>query len=100
VSEESISYEAVDPILQPWSAAHTIHVFTEYKDEPVRTMDIVSDNGSKIQIWIDPPTSDSLVSVHVWDYSSRRRDLSAPLADLATLLDDSFAQATVWLSEK
>ena len=94
-----MSYELVDQVLEPWSSAHRLHFYTEYKDEPVRSMDMVGGNGSKVQIWIDPVSNNGIVSVHLWDYGSRRRHLSGPVADLSKLLDAAHQEATEWLSE-
>jgi hypothetical protein len=94
-----MSYELVDQILEPWSSAHQLRVATEYKDEPVRSMDMVGGKDSKVQIWIDPVSPDGIVSVHLWDYHSRRKQLSGPVVDLHKLLDAAHQEATEWLSE-
>lgn len=94
-----MSYELVDEVLEPWSSAHRLHVYTEYKDEPVRSMDMVGSKGSKVQIWIDPVSADGIVSVQIWDHHSRRRDLSGPVADLGKLLNTAHQEATEWLSD-
>jgi hypothetical protein len=94
-----MSYERVDQILGPWSSAHQLHVYTEYKDEPVRSMDMVGRNDAKVQIWIDPVSPDGIVSVQLWDYRSRRNQLSGPVVDLNRLLDAAYEEATEWLSE-
>ncbi len=94
-----MSYELVDQILKPWSSAHQLHVYTEYKDEAVRSMDMVGDKDSKVQIWIDPVSPDGVVSVHLWDYHRRRKQLSGPVVDLNKLLDAAYQEATEWLSE-
>jgi hypothetical protein len=94
-----MSYELVDKVLGPWSSAHELHVYTEYKDEPVRSMNMVGGKGSKVQLWIDPASSDGIVSVHLWDYGIRRYQLTGPVVDLNKLLDAAYQEAIAWLSE-
>ncbi len=92
-------YDLVDQVLGPWSAAHQLHVSTEFKDEPVRSIEMVGGNDSRVQIWIDPASADGAVSVHLWDYHDRRNELSGPVADLNSVLDAAYQLATEWLDE-
>ena len=94
-----MGYELVDQVLEPWSSARHLHIYSEYKNESVRSIDIVGHNDSKVQIWIDPPSADGIVKVHLWDYGSRREEWSGPIIYLNTLLDGAYELATEWLDE-
>jgi hypothetical protein len=94
-----MSYELVDEVLESWCSAHQVQVSTEYKGEPVRSIQMVGAKHSRIQIWVDPVSPAGIVSVHVWDYRSRRKELSGPVVDLNTLLDGAYQLATKWLDQ-
>jgi len=42
-----MSYKILDPILEHWVKTHSLHVHTIYKDEEVRSIDIVSPAGKR-----------------------------------------------------
>jgi hypothetical protein len=92
-----MSYELVDEVLESWCSAHQLQVSTEYKGEPVRSIQIVGAKHSKIQIWVDPVSPAGIVSVHLWDYHSQRKEFSGPVDDLNTLLEEAYQLATKWL---
>jgi hypothetical protein len=92
-----MEYELVDQVLEPWSSAHKLQVSTEYKDEPVRSIQMVGVKDSRVQIWVDPVSPAGIVTVHLWDYQSRRKEFSGPVVDLSTLLDKAHQLATKWL---
>jgi hypothetical protein len=92
-----MSYELVDEILESWCSAHQLQVSTEYKGEPVHSIQIVGPKHSKIQIWVDPVSPMGIVRVHLWDYHSQRKEFSGPVDDLNTLLEEAYQLATKWL---
>jgi hypothetical protein len=94
-----MSYELVDEVLESWSSAHQLQVSTEYKGEPVRSIQIVGAKDSRIQIWVDPVSPAGIVSVHVWDYYRRRKEFSGPVGDLNRLLEGAYQLATRWLDQ-
>src|SRR5947209_16462373 len=61
------SFALVDPAINEWCSTHSLHLFTDYKDYDVRSVDIVGSNGKKCQVWIDPPENEN-VTVHVCPY--------------------------------
>ncbi len=92
-----MGYELVDQVLERWSAAHKLQVSTAYKDEPVRSIQMVGVKHSRVQIWVDPVSPAGIVSVHLWDYHRRRKEFSGPVDDLNTLLEKAYQLATKWL---
>ena len=93
-----MSYETIDPTITEWAAQHGLHIFTKYRDEEVRSMDLVGPNGRKCQLWIDTPDPSGNVGVHVWDYKKRRKDFRATTIDLAQRLEDAYVTAISWLN--
>jgi hypothetical protein len=92
-----MNYRDIDPDLMAWAARHDLHLYTDHRDEPVRSVDVVSKGGMKVQIWVDPPDSDGIVGVHVWDYRRRRLRFMASVDSLSLALDRALASARDWL---
>lgn len=93
-----MSFDPVDEVLEQWLRVHKVRLYKEFKGEPVRSFDVVSPTGDKVQIWIDPVSDRGDVHVHIWDYRRRRRDLSGTISELIRLVDDAHATAQAWLS--
>ncbi len=91
-----MSYGVADSVLEPWAASHELHIHTLFKDVEVRSIDVVSKNGKRFQIWIDPPDQAGTTEVHVWDMKNRRMDYSATLATLENQLEAAYQQAINW----
>ena len=89
--------ELIDPVIRAWAGRHTLHVYTSYKDEEVRSVDVVSSKGLRCQIWIDRPDERGNVKVHVWDYKKRSEKCEATASDLARCLEQAYATAMKWL---
>lgn len=83
-----LSYAEIDPVLFAWAKKHRLGVFTSFKDEEVRSVEVVSEVGDRYQIWVDIP-SNGTVSIHTWDLKRRRRDWTVAIANLEKSLDDS-----------
>ena len=92
-----MNYESIDPIISAWAAKHTLHLYTTYRDEEVRSVDLIGSAGRKCQLWIDAPDQSGNVLVHVWDYKKRRQDLQTTMAELAQSLEMAYATAIGWL---
>ena len=85
---ESNPYAEVDRILGPWADEHAVRVYTAYKDDEVRSFDLV---GHRYQVWIPWPMRDGTVTVQIW----RREDrgtitFTGAITELRTNLDLAF----------
>lgn len=89
------TFEQVDPVILEWSEERHLPLYTRYKDEDVRSFQVVGASGASCQIWIE--TGDE-VSVHVWDYGRRRRSFVTNGRDLRTALDNALAVARSWIN--
>ena len=84
----------LDPILREWSSDNRIPVFTHYKDEDVRSFQVVGPSGAQSQIGIE---ADDRLTVSVWDYRKRRQDFEADLDSLRAQLDEALRVARSWV---
>lgn len=51
---KEITYNSIDTILLPWARKHDFHVFTECKDEEIRSMIVVDASGNQFGIYAIP----------------------------------------------
>ena len=94
-----MSYQQIDEVINAWATDLRLSVRKEFKDAEVRSTDVVSSSGAKCQIWIDPPNTEGLVGVHVWNYKDKRADSSVSLSQLRDSLNNAYATAQSWLSK-
>lgn len=87
-----MSYQILDPVLEMWAKKHDLHMYKMYKDEEVRSIDIVSPSGKRFQLWIDKPGSNSETSVYVWDYRRRKVDFDADIRNLESQLERAYSE--------
>ena len=91
-----MSFEIVDPKLEKWASSRGLHIYSEYRDEEVRSIDVVSPTGKRFQIWLDPPASDGRTIVHVWDYRRRRKSIASDLRNLESQLERAYCLIQSW----
>jgi hypothetical protein len=92
-----MSYASIDSVISTWAKNHKLHVYEQYKDEEVRSVEFVGTDGEKCQLWIDPPDPKGTVQVHLWDYKKRRQDCKVSINDLQACLDTARTTALSWL---
>ena len=93
-----MSYSSIDPIINNWVDANGLHLYKEYKDIEVRSVDVVNADGQRCQIWIDKPNDAGLIGVHVWDFKKRgnKRDFLISSTDLFEYLSHTLTLAIKW----
>jgi hypothetical protein len=94
-----MSYKSIDPIITVWATKHNLIIYTTYRDEEVRSVDLIGSNGHKCQLWIDTPESTGKVQIHVWDYKKRKHDYKVAIDDLPRCLEEAYETAMKWLNE-
>lgn len=92
-----IDYSTIDVVISIWAAKHKLTVYTQYQDQEVRSVDVVSLKGRKFQIWVDPPSGDS-VAVHAWDYKRQRRDWKGAASHLSQYLEEALRTVMTWMN--
>jgi hypothetical protein len=85
-----MSYASLDPTIKNWATAHSLTIFTVYKDVEVRSVELINPRGKRCQIWVDPPDALGRVGVHAWDYRKMTRDSVVQMSELSTSLEDIY----------
>lgn len=91
-----MNYGDLDSVILPWAREHGLHIHTDYKGEEVRSIEVVSNNGTRCQIWVDPPTDPNAVVVHAWDFKRRHERFSASTSGIRESLDRAYAAVRSW----
>ena len=93
-----MAYESIDRILNAWADAHGLHIYKEYKDSVVRSVEDRSAKPFRYQIWVDEPDGDGTIGVHVWDFEAdgRRSDFSVQADELRNCLENVLEIAKGW----
>jgi len=94
-----MAHGAIDGLLNDWADANRLQVSTDYRDEEVRSLDLVSRKGKRYQIWLDAPRN-GRVGVHVWNYKERRVDLDIAQTELIAALDTVLSAAHQWMRDE
>ena len=99
-----MSYAAVDKILTPWLKRHGLHVFTLYREDEVRSIDVVDDAGDRYQIAVSEPDESERVRVFAGNLKSKRkrksREYESTLSDLERVLEEAYSQIMEWVREE
>jgi len=93
-----MSYELIDPIISRWAQKHTLYIFTSYKDEEVRSIDVVSAKGERFQIWFDRPLG-TQVGIHAWNYKKIKREWVVEVSDLQSVLEEVLQTVKSWIKQ-
>jgi hypothetical protein len=89
-------YSPIDPTLYSWALKHKLHIFTIYKDEVVRSVEIVSHSAKRYQIWVDALNENDEVCIHAWDYKKKRTDIKSSLSELNERLEEIYSIVLSW----
>ena len=91
-----MGYRLIDDQLHQWASEHGVHIYTSYKDEEVRDIEVVDPRGIRFEIWLEPPASDGSTIVHVSDFKRRSKEFPAGKGALAEALEKAWAQVCAW----
>jgi hypothetical protein len=98
-------YTQIDPVLVPWAKTHGLFVATQFKDEEVRSVQIVDDAGDSYGLWVDLPREDGSVTVAIAEHTApsrkiRRQTFTTRIAELGQTLESAYAVAESWMHER
>jgi hypothetical protein len=63
-----MKFDAIDHSLNKWSAERKIPLMVTYKDEEVRSFELVgSESGRLFQVWLDVMDDQDGIRIHAWD---------------------------------
>jgi hypothetical protein len=98
-----MTYDAVDPILLPWLKRHGLQVFTRYRDEAVRSIDVVDDAGDRYQIAVSPPNLSGKLTVIAGNYlrkkKQKRVEYPSNVSGLESTLEEAYSQIMEWVAQ-
>jgi hypothetical protein len=94
-----MSYAAIDDALRSWARANGVTFATRYRDDEVRSFDIVDAAGARVQIWVNHPVH-ATVTVSAWDYRARKWTRDVPLLAVGDALTNAVTVARAWLNER
>ena len=105
-----MSYSQIDPVLFPWAKTHGLHIYTECRDDEIRSIDIVDDVGDSYGLGVSSPREDGSVSVWVSERrvggrpeagrKIRSQTFTTTVAELERTLESAYRQAGLWISEQ
>ena len=93
---------SVDEALPPWLAQHGLRVSTEYRDDPVRVVPIVDDQGATYSIGFDPAVDgqitiraarDSGASTATWMRTVRQDEVQSGLREAWSVIEGWIADS-------
>ena len=95
-------YDPIDSEFFAWAARHGLQIFTKYRDEEVRTTDVLGSDGKKCQIWVDPPNLTGTFVVNIWNYKNNKRakriqQIQASKTNIRDKLEEAYNTAHEWL---
>ena len=93
---DRMSYEAADPIIEPWGRENSVTWFRQYRDEEVRSAEVYLASGRCAQLWLEPQKESATFAVCAWDRESRRFRELASLRELRSTLDRALADIRSW----
>jgi hypothetical protein len=95
----SREYSTIDAAVPVWLATRGLHMFTESREEEVRSVFVVDDTGTTFQIWFDHVGS--AIEVHAGDPADGRRRWAKTIqaADLPNALDEVWSVVSTWIHE-
>ena len=103
-------YSQIDTVLMPWARTRGLHVYTECRDDEIRSIDIVDDIGDSYSLGVGSPAADGAVSVWVSEQrvggrsvvsrQIRSKSFTTTIAGLEQVLESAYRQAESWISER
>lgn len=108
---KTITYSDIDVVLLPWAKAHHLTVYTECKDEPVRTVLFVDSRGDQYSIYAIPDWNNHNETVRVGADLEKRGNKkhtfyrerikyhfqkSVALSELVSTLEEAWAAVVAW----
>lgn len=93
-----MAYETIDSIIYPWAQKHSLHIDTNYKDDEVRSIEIIRSEGRRFQIWIDPPLG-AQIHIHAWNYKAITKAWKIEINNLESTLEEVLQTVKLWMQQ-
>jgi len=88
----------IDAEISRWAHQRGLTVATGYKDEEVRSVQLVDERGRRYQIWVEDLGNGQYRAV-AWDYSKRRSEHDSYPAGFLDALEAAYQQVRVWMQQ-
>ena len=104
VTNRSMDYELLDPVITAWTEKYSFHLFTTQAGIPdlkFRTVYVSSERGECFQIWIDSPVNDRVTvhagSIETFADEEFLHDWTVPVSALGQTLEDALQLVRDWM---
>ncbi len=77
-----MDFSQIEKPLSEWATENNLHIFTMYKDEEVRTVDIMDDSNSRWQLWLEPNPKENKCAIHYWNFKDHQYKVESPVSEL------------------
>lgn len=91
-----MSYSVIDSILNAWARSHNLHIQKKYQDCDVRSIEIVSPDCRRFQLWVEEPSQSGKISIHIWDFKKQKRSYVATQLSLQESLELAYHDLKSW----
>ena len=91
-----MSHIEADPVLEKWGLENGVPWTRQYRDEEVRSAEIVLSGGVQAQLWLEPIAGSTSFAVCAWDRNRNHFREVAELAALSATLTRALAVLRTW----
>lgn len=97
-----MKYNKIDIPLYQWARDKKLNIYTMYKDEEIRSIDIFNKTGTiKCQLWIIPQENNQC-EIHIWNYKGEKQGMlkkvfNLPISNLSFALDKAYETIQSWM---
>ncbi len=100
--DSSNTFGQVDYVLNKWIPKYGLTIGTKYKDEKVRSISVVDDNGNSYQIWIEPIKLNQIKvnASYPQNIKTESWKTQTDLNDFENILNEAYSEIEKWITEK
>ncbi|MCG8435171.1 MAG: hypothetical protein MJA83_14180 [Gammaproteobacteria bacterium] len=95
-----MKYTEIDRTLNSFARSTGLQVKKIYKDEEIRSFDVIDDQATRYQIWLEIPENQQTISVCAWDLKKNRIEYTATKANLGEQLEAAYQAVEGWIKAK
>ena len=112
MSTSADAYSEIDPAVRVWLPRHGLFLQTHHRDESIRVIPIVDDQGDQYQIAVGPPGAEKELNISggLMKWSDRRTFhrhrveqafvIRSSVDALPSDLEDAYDRITQWIKER
>lgn len=112
MSTSADAYSEIDPAVRAWLPRHGLFLHTHHREEPVRVIPVVDDQGDQYQIVVGPPESERELSISggLMEWRDRRTfhrhrvdqtfEIRSSVDALPSALEEAYERIMRWIEER